>query len=44
MGSPTKVKKTFVPVRRKDGLIINEGSVEASTIKLVDLLHNATLV
>ncbi len=43
-GSPTKVKKTFVPVRRKDGLIINEGSVEASTIKLVDLLHNATLV
>lgn len=43
-GSPTKVKKTFVPVRRKDGMIINEGSVEASTIKLVDLLHNATLV
>ena len=43
-GSPTKVKKTFVPVRRKDGLIINEGSVEASTVKLVDLLHNATVI
>lgn len=42
-GSPTHVKKTFVPVRNKNTQIINEGSAEASTHKLVELLHNATL-
>ena len=42
-GSPTHVKKTYVPVRNKNTQIINEGSAEASTHKLVELLHNATL-
>jgi len=42
-GSPTHVKKTYVPVRSKNTQIINEGTPEASTHKLVELLHNATL-
>ena len=43
-GSPTKVKKTFVPQRRKEGMIINEGAVDASTRKLVELLNAAAIV
>ncbi|MBR0409785.1 MAG: electron transfer flavoprotein subunit beta/FixA family protein [Eubacterium sp.] len=43
-GSPTKVKKTFVPVRNKDGLIIDEGSLEESTVKLVSLLSDAAII
>lgn len=43
-GSPTKVKKTFVPQRNKTGMIINEGSLEASSVKLVELLNAAAIV
>ncbi|MDO5142493.1 MAG: electron transfer flavoprotein subunit beta/FixA family protein [Eubacteriales bacterium] len=43
-GSPTKVKKTYVPQRRKDGMIVDEGSVEASTQKLVELLNGAMVI
>lgn len=43
-GSPTKVKKTFVPVRNKDGMIIDEGSTEASSVKLVSLLSSASII
>lgn len=37
-GSPTKVKKTFVPQRRGGGQIISEADATASTKKLVELL------
>lgn len=43
-GSPTKVSKTFVPNRRKDGQIIDEGSVEASAKKLVALLDEQRII
>jgi electron transfer flavoprotein beta subunit len=37
-GSPTKVKKTFTPPARKNGLIIREGTYSASAKKLFDML------
>ncbi len=40
-GSPTRVKKTFVPQKRKSGLMINEGSAAASARKLAELLSGA---
>ena len=43
-GSPTKVKKTYVPQRRKSGMVVDEGSVETSTQKLVELLNNAMVI
>lgn len=43
-GSPTKVKKTFVPQRKKSGMIINEGTLEGSSVKLVELLNAATII
>ncbi|MBR5047319.1 MAG: electron transfer flavoprotein subunit beta/FixA family protein [Eubacterium sp.] len=43
-GSPTKVDRTYVPVRDKEGLIIDEGSLEASAAKLVSLLSDASAI
>ena len=36
-GSPTKVRKTFTPVKNKNCVMLNEGEVEVSAVKLVDL-------
>ncbi len=43
-GSPTKVKKTFVPQRKTGGMIIAEETVEDSARKLYQLLSDATLI
>lgn len=43
-GSPTKVKKTFVPVRKKGGVKIKEESNEASALKLFQLLSDASVI
>jgi len=43
-GSPTRVKKTFVPVRNKNSIIINESSARASASMLAGLLNDAGLV
>jgi len=43
-GSPTHVKRTFVPVRKKDGLIIKEESNEASAQKLFQALSDAQII
>ena len=43
-GSPTKVKKTYVPVRNKNGIIIKEDLASESAKKLAGLLSNAGLV
>ena len=41
-GSPTRVKKTFVPPQRKDGIRICEASAAESAAKLAALLAEAT--
>lgn len=43
-GSPTKVKKTFVPVRNKNGVIISEEVAVDSAKKLVGLLSDVGIV
>ena len=43
-GSPTKVKKTYVPVRNKDGIIVQEETAAESAKKMAELLSNAGLV
>jgi len=43
-GSPTKVKKTFVPQKKTGGMIVNEGSLEASVAKLAQLLSDAHVI
>jgi electron transfer flavoprotein beta subunit len=43
-GSPTHVKRTFVPIRKKDGLIIKEESDAASALKLVHVLTDAHVI
>ena len=43
-GSPTKVKKTFVPVRNTEGVIIKEETNEASATKLFGLMVDAKLI
>ena len=40
-GSPTRVKKTFVPPRKKEGIMIREKTAEDSARKLYELLKNA---
>ena len=40
-GSPTKVKKTFVPPRKQGGVKIEEEDVEAASKKLFTLLQDA---
>lgn len=43
-GSPTKVKKTFVPVRKKGGVKIHTDSGESSALELLKLLTDAKLI
>lgn len=43
-GSPTKVKKTFVPERKKSGVKIQEETGAESAVKLADLLSNASII
>lgn len=43
-GSPTKVKKTFVPVRSKNGIVIKEETNEESAIKLAQMMSDAHII
>ena len=43
-GSPTRVKKTFVPSRRKDTVMIREADDAHSAKKLCDLLCSANVI
>lgn len=43
-GSPTKVKKTFVPKKKTGGVKIQEATAEASAKKLFDLLNEAAVI
>ena len=43
-GSPTKVKKTFVPQRKKSGVKIQEETNEASALKLFGMLSDAGVI
>ena len=43
-GSPTKVKKTFVPQKKTGGIKIMEETVDASARKLIQLLSDATVI
>ncbi|WP_434509617.1 electron transfer flavoprotein subunit beta/FixA family protein [Desulfitobacterium sp. AusDCA] len=43
-GSPTRVKKTFVPAKREAGLKIKEATDRATALKLVEKLVEAKLV
>lgn len=43
-GSPTRVKKTFVPSKKSDGVIVKETSSEAAAKKLYKLLRNASIL
>ncbi|MEA5002503.1 MAG: electron transfer flavoprotein subunit beta/FixA family protein [Christensenella sp.] len=43
-GSPTKVKKTFVPQKKSGGVKIQEETVEEASAKLFKLLSDATII
>lgn len=43
-GSPTRVKKSFVPTKKSGGQIINEESMEASAARLVQLLNDTHVI
>jgi len=43
-GSPTKVKKTFVPQRKTGGLKIENADVEAGTLELFNALSSAKII
>ena len=43
-GSPTHVKKTFVPAQKTGGIIINEETADRNAAKLVSLLSEATII
>ena len=43
-GSPTKVKKTFVPAKKGGGILFSEVSAEVAAEKLLALLRNANLL
>lgn len=43
-GSPTKVRKTFVPKKKSGGMVINEESCEASALKLIRILSDAHVI
>ena len=43
-GSPTKVKKTFTPVKSKNGIKIQEETSEAAVAKLIAYLADAKLI
>jgi len=43
-GSPTAVKKTFVPQQMQDGMIIDEGTARTSTVKLAQILSDKKVI
>lgn len=43
-GSPTRVKKSFVPVKSRDGMIIQEETIEASSVKLISILSDTHVI
>ncbi len=43
-GSPTNVKRTFVPPRKQAGVIVKEQTVEASAHRLYELLNKAHVI
>lgn len=43
-GSPTRVKKTFVPKPVQGGIILDEGSAKASSAKLVQILSEKDII
>lgn len=43
-GSPTHVKKSFVPVKNRDGMIISEETLSASAIKLISILSDTHVI
>jgi len=43
-GSPTRVKKTFVPQRMKGGLIVDGETVKDSSLKLVQILSDKKVI
>ena len=43
-GSPTHVKSTFVPQKKTGGIKIKEETGEESAIKLIGLLHDASII
>lgn len=43
-GSPTKVKKTFVPQKKTGGIMVAEETVEESAKKLFKLLNDANII
>ena len=43
-GSPTHVKKSFVPQKKSGGLIVREETAEASAAKLISLLSDAHVI
>ena len=43
-GSPTRVKKTFVPQKKTEGIKIEEETGEESAAKLAQLLSDAQIV
>ena len=44
MGSPTRVKKSFVPQKKGGGLIVSEETVEQSAAKLIALLSDSHVI
>ena len=43
-GSPTKVKKTFVPKKKTGGVMVAEETTEDSARKLFQLLNDASII
>jgi len=43
-GSPTHVKKSFVPIKNKNGVILQEDSADAASKKLIQLLSDAHVI
>ena len=43
-GSPTHVKKSFVPVKNREGLIIREETLNASAVKLISILSDTHVI
>lgn len=43
-GSPTKVKRTYVPPRKEAGVMVKEDTAEASAHKLYELLNKAHVI
>lgn len=43
-GSPTHVKRSFVPVRKRDGTMIKEETVEESAAKLIAVLSDTHVI